>query len=138
MGWHDTSIHAITFAPEQHEFILDLDYIFAWVEPEAPSPGYSFWISPATLVFKDVRNFSANLGDPLGPLIMHVAREEQTGSDSLEWSWTMDLLHGKVTFSASGYIQYTRKLPIKCQSQELSLAERGGISFDRPSTLLVQ
>lgn len=141
MGWHDVLVHAITFAPERYEFILDIDYIFAWVEPEPPSPGYSFWISPATLVFRNIWDFNADFGDPLGLQIMHVARDgarvpkNSNFVDGTEWTWTLDLFQGGITFASTGFDQYTRRKPVRLSSQQFSLEERGGISFARPSEM---
>ena len=140
MGWHDVYIHAVTFAPEAHEFILDIDYIFAWVEPEPPSPYYSFWISPATLVFRNVTNFQAEIGDPLGLQIMGITRSNPHEpmnakyiDDKTTWAWSIDLLQGGIGFESTGYTQFTRREPARISSaQKLSSQERGGISFEQP------
>jgi hypothetical protein len=52
LNWHDCKIHAMAFVAEenfQHEFVLDVDYIFEWVCETAL---IHFWMSPATLVFE--------------------------------------------------------------------------------------
>ena len=36
--------------------LFDLDYIVEWVRPTPPERLLGFWISPATLVFHDVRH----------------------------------------------------------------------------------
>ena len=143
MGWHDVMIHAITFCPEDYEFVLDVDYMFAWVDPEPPSPGYSFWMSPATLVFQNVNNFKAQIEDPLGLTIMDISRKDPRPPKNVEyislkteWTWTIDLLQGRVEFSAAGYRQYTRRTPIRASQQRFSAENRGGISFDRPEELI--
>jgi hypothetical protein len=140
MGWHDVLIHAITLDSEKQEFTLDLDYIFAWVEPEPPSPYYSFWISPATLVFANIGDFKANLAEPPGITILGIERSEPRPLSYTEvpreWTWTMNLLQGEITFKATGFKQYTRKSPVRCKAQRLSLEERGGISFTRPAELI--
>ena len=140
MGWHDVYIHAVTFAPEAHEFILDIDYIFAWVEHEQPSPYYSFWISPATLVFRNVCEFQAEFGDPLGLQVMgitrsdpHEPRNAKYIDDKTAWAWSIDLLQGEIRFESTGYTQFTRREPVRVSSaQNLSSQARGGISFERP------
>jgi hypothetical protein len=98
MGWHDVKIHAITFVPEVYEFVLDIDYIFAWVEPEPPSPCYSFWISPATLVFRNIPQFQADFSEPLDLQILGIERKDPRVprnaiyiKDKTEWTWTIDL-----------------------------------------------
>jgi hypothetical protein len=142
MGWHDVVIHAITFRPEVYEFVLDVDYIFAWVDPQPPSPYFSFWISPATLVFQNVVNFKAQMEDPLGLQIMGISRKDPRpprNADSIplktEWTWTIDLLQGEIEFSSAGFCQYIRRSPIRVSAQHFSLEERGGISFERAGTL---
>jgi hypothetical protein len=142
MGWHDVTIYAITFHPEAFEFVLDVDYIFAWVDPEPPSPGYSFWISPATLVFQNVTDFKARVEEPLGLQIMDINRKDPRPPKNAaylpsktEWKWTVDLLQGEIEFSSIGYCQYTRRKPIRVSSQQLTLEERGRISFDRPDAV---
>ena len=142
MGWHDVVIHAITFQPEKYEFILDIDYIFAWVEPEPPSPGFSFWVAPATLVFENTWDFRAELSDHLGfqiglqmqGITRKVGRAPKTPAfvnTQTGWTWTIELVQGEISFSASGFSQYIRRNPIRVSSQQFSLQERGGISFER-------
>jgi hypothetical protein len=137
MGWHDVTIHAITFEPERFEFILDIDYIFAWVNPEPPSLSYSFWISPATLVFHNVGNFCADIDGPLGLEILSLTRKDPRPPKNAEfinlkteWTWTLELVRGEVVFPSVGFTQFTRQKPVR-NSQYFSHQERGGISFDR-------
>ncbi len=142
MGWHDVAIHAITFRPEVYEFVLDVDYIFAWVDPEPPSAYFSFWMSPATLVFQNVIGFKAHFEDPLGLQILDISRKDPRPPKNAhqiplktEWTWTIDLVQGEMEFSAAGFCQYTRRKPVRCASQEFSLEQRGPVSFDRPESL---
>jgi hypothetical protein len=139
MGWHDVTIHAITFCPKAYEFVLDVDYIFAWVHPEPPSPGFSFWVSPATLVFQNVINFKAQIEDPMGLQIMDINRKEPRPPKNadhipqkIEWTWTIELLQGDIEFSSVGFRQYTRRKPVRIPAQQFSTDERGPVSFDRP------
>jgi hypothetical protein len=143
MGWHDVTIHGITFCPEDYEFVLDVDYMFAWVDPEPPSPGYTFWMSPATLVFQNVNNFKARIEDPLGLTIMDVERKDPRPPKNVEhipfkteWTWKIDLLQGEIEFSAVGYRQYTRRKPVRHSTQRFSPEERGSVSFERPEGFL--
>lgn len=46
------------------------------------------------------------------------------------YSWTIDLLVGHIKFKSSGYTQMVRSKPIYMDSLWLSLAERGGVSFE--------
>jgi hypothetical protein len=144
MGWHDVVIHGLTCSPSEYELTLDIDYIFEWVQPEPPAIHYSFWIAPATLVFRNVSNFEASLDGPLGFQIMELARENPREpvnaryiESKIEWTWTVNLLQGEFKFWSVGYSQYTRRRPIRAGTQYFSLQERGGINFDRPEIPLI-
>src|SRR5260221_10243754 len=63
MGWHDCHIYAVAFLPETFEFVLDLDYICKWVNPKPPAENFSFWVSPATLVFENVHDLELDTFD---------------------------------------------------------------------------
>jgi hypothetical protein len=54
MGWHDVRIHSMAFRLDAFELYFDIDYPFAWVDPEPPSNSYTFWVSPCTWVFSNV------------------------------------------------------------------------------------
>ena len=43
MGWHDTFIHAISFS-EDSKFLLDIDYIFKWIDPVKEETYFKFWL----------------------------------------------------------------------------------------------
>ncbi|MEU0559476.1 hypothetical protein [Dactylosporangium sp. NPDC006015] len=74
MGWHDCRVHAVsvgvyddaTLPPAR--LLLDLDYIVRWVEPAGDGEPFSFWISPATLVFEEAWNITSRIG-PLHDLM---------------------------------------------------------------------
>ena len=55
MGWHDCRIYKI-FVSKDLE--LDIDYIFRWNEPELEGMPFTFWVAPATLVFKAIKNLT--------------------------------------------------------------------------------
>jgi hypothetical protein len=136
MGWHDVVIHSFTYQPYSGELLFDIDYIFAWVEPEPPSSGYTFWVAPVTLVFKNMCEFIAELEGPLPLEVMHISRKDPRPPknaahvEGTEWTWTLELQQGRINFAAVGYTQFTRRRPIRTESQSFSLGERGGISFD--------
>lgn len=134
MGWHDVFIHACSFQPEERELLLDIDYIFAWVDPEPPAPYFTFWIAPSTLVFDDVHDFKAELGEPLGLQIMDLNRIDAHTPFASTWTWKLELLQGKMEFLSTSFSQYTRKAPIHHRFQSLTLAERGGVSFLRSTS----
>ena len=138
MGWHDVHIHAIAFSTESHELLFDIDYIFAWVNPEAPKMHFTFWMAPCTLIFANVHSFTAEIGWGLGLEVSQVEREEAgrpKNADHIkrekEWKWTFECQEGSFSFHAVGYRQITRNRPIRAKAQSFEWDQRGGISFAR-------
>jgi hypothetical protein len=140
MGWHDSFIHAFAFRPESFELLLDIDYILKWVEPGGDQY-FSFWVAPATLVFWNVSDLEIDLAPITGIEVLDIARESAGPPRNAahigvaeEWRWTIDCTAGEITLRSAGYSQYFRKMPRLQRQQALSLAERGGYSFERPDT----
>jgi hypothetical protein len=138
MGWHDVHIHAIAFSTVTHELLLDIDYMFAWVDPEAPEVHYTFWMAPCTLVFANVHSFAAEIETGLGLEVSHVEREDAgrpKNADYIkrekEWKWTFNCQEGVFSFHAVGYQQITRSRPVRAKSQSFEWEGRGGVSFAR-------
>ena len=139
MGWHDVVVHALAFDTERHELLLDIDYIFAWVDPFPPSPYFSFWLAPATLVFRDVWEMKMQYDASLGFQLQGIGRGEvrvrphpHPEGRKEEWRWSLDGNEGELSFWATGCSQFTRLRPTHHASgQSYRLSERGGISFDR-------
>jgi hypothetical protein len=124
--------------------LLDIDYLFAWVEPESKGKGYSFWIAPCTLVFHSVTQLHVNSRQTMCvdyvPQIMKVTRTPVPSDDPQppapsEWLWTLELVEGEITFISTGYTQYVRRYPLHAHAQVLTHSERGGISFHCPEKL---
>jgi len=138
MGWHDVHIHSIAFQPEVYELHFDIDYMFAWVDPEPPDTHYSFWIAPCTWAFENVYNFKANIDWGLGLEISSVSREfigKPKNANHIqrdkEWKWILDCQEGELSFISVGYKQFVRNEPIRFSSQKFDWAERNGISFNK-------
>lgn len=138
MGWHDVVVHALGFDAAGSELLLDLDYLFAWVEPEPPSAYFSFWIAPATLVFQQVWDMKMNYDASLGFQLLEIQRGEERACPHApsrqEWHWMLEGVEGHISFWAGGYTQHTRRHPQHHERQSLSLVQRGGFSFDRPES----
>ncbi len=142
MGWHDAHIHAIAFLPDSAELIFDLDYILQWV-PQGPTEPFNFWIAPATLVFKGVFGMRGNLGVNQGmmdfPTILNITQETTEPPELRQlhnWKYQIEFDQGELSFHAVGFSQFFRVKPaFKSDSQYLSFEDRGGISFDRPTSL---
>jgi hypothetical protein len=138
MGWHDVHIHAIAFSTETHEILMDIDYMFAWVDPEAPDRHYTFWMAPCTLIFSNVHGFTANIEWGLGLEISDVSREDIESpqnadhiKEDKEWKSEFDCQEGALSFHSVGFVQITRRPPKRAKSQFFRWDERGRISFYR-------
>lgn len=138
MGWHDASVHAMAFSTDTFELLLDIDYIYAWVDPQPPEEHFTFWVSPCTLVFSNVYDFSAAIELSQGFEISDLSRIDETrpkNSDHIkrekEWKWIFDCHQGEFSFRSVGFQQITRKKPIRIKAQSFSWEERGNPCFDR-------
>src|SRR5215831_20800336 len=135
MTWHDVKIHAMALNPYRKgkmffttgELVFDIDYILKWVQT-ADKP-YGFWVAPATLVFNNVTQVTMHsfFPDPVWE-IDDIQREEVKPASVRTWLWK--IWDGELSFRSTGFSQYIRKEPVLQDQQELSLRERGGISFE--------
>jgi hypothetical protein len=138
MGWHDAAIHGLALHTEGESetllsrLLVDLDYIVRWVHPVPPDGYFSFWVSPATLVFDDVWDLEADIdckGVVPGLEIADLHRlMPDDGRNNLP-RWHIEGHAFDMRFRASGYHQYLRRAPVLIPRQSLSLAERGGLAF---------
>ncbi|GAA4832106.1 hypothetical protein [Kitasatospora terrestris] len=136
MEWHQVTIHGLCVQPGAADgalprLMLDIDYIIRWVYPVEPEKHFTFWISPATLVFEDVRDVVGDLsftGLPLSLDIDQLRRADpQDGEDAPHWhieGQSFDL-----RFRASGFRQYLRQVPQHSPRLVLAPDARGGIAF---------
>ena len=134
MGWHDAMIYAFAFITEnpegQTDLLLDIDYIFDWIHPVAPAVNYKFQVAPCTLVFHNISDLVIDISTSrLWQIDLEIdnlyfeAEEERT-------YWVIETHRGYIRFEATGYTQYVRQRPkYTGGSQQLTLAERGGVSF---------
>jgi hypothetical protein len=136
MGWHDNPIHAIAFASDSRELLLDIDYILKWEQPRAGKKHFRFWIGPATLVFENVAELSLSHEYYGGVTILSIEREEyqkeKWPASKRLWKWNFDCVEGSWMIAASGYRQFIRRQPVLLDTQVLKLADRGGYSFECP------
>ena len=137
MGWHDVHVHAVAFRPETFELWLDIDYIFSWVDPQGSETHYSFWVAPATLVFENVYNLKFDIESPDGDMSLQgiersaASTPRNAVTKHTEWRWQLDFNEGQMTLRSVGYSQFTRRPPVLVRAQQLTLEQRGGVSFDR-------
>jgi hypothetical protein len=61
MGWHDARIWGIAMNADNYEFLVDLDYIFQWMQLEDTKTKFEFRIAPVTLVFENAHEIVFDL-----------------------------------------------------------------------------
>jgi hypothetical protein len=145
MGWHDSYIYAISFGVN-YELILDIDYIFKWVQPTESNEYFKFLVSPCTLVFENVHDlkFDIEISEPFELQISDITRnnpQRPINADYIkretEHHWRIETQQGDITLKSVGYKQYVRQQPILQDSQLIGFTDRGKTSFDRTTTLIV-
>ncbi|RDX38222.1 hypothetical protein DZA50_00770 [Kangiella sp. HD9-110m-PIT-SAG07] len=135
MGWHDSKIWGFLTDSEAFEFMIDLDYIFNWVQPKKNEIYFKFWVAPVTMVFENAYDVVFDLESRQGEievadLYMENERKTPNGRFS-EYDFRFDCQEGKIKVSATGFKLYVRKPPILLDGQTIDYKERGGICFDR-------
>ena len=143
MGWHDATVwgmafvHSPTFGAPG-ELALDIDYIVQWINPVPPDEYFTFAVAPATLVFHDVWSAHGDFDafDTVAFEIDSIERGEPEDEKQREQDvrpWKIDGSLG-LSVVASGFRQHFRSRPIgPLRHKNLSLEERGGVSFARPT-----
>lgn len=140
MGWHDARVYAIAFSPEKFEIAFDIDYILQWVHPKQNETFFSFWVSPATLVFGNIYDIEFKVDSYSGGLEIDAITRESIGAPrnaqctgkNEEWAWTIECQEGEIKFRSTGYKQYLRAEPV-LGGQTLSLETRK-MAFDYGGT----
>jgi hypothetical protein len=134
MGWHDCKLYGIAFNDEKFEMAFDIDYIIEWVR-QTNGSSYKFWVSPVTLIFKNVYNLEVNVTS-LNFTIQDISRRNPSIpknakhiNENVEYDWTIELAEGEINFNSVGYTQYSRTPPVLLDEQHINPNERGGISF---------
>jgi hypothetical protein len=91
-------------------------------------------VSPATLVFEDVARLEGDLGLWNGGQSLFSIERGECEHDGRTW-WTLgSAIRGDAAdlrVLAHGYVQYLRSRPVHLQGDRLTIAERGGVSFDQ-------
>jgi len=142
MGWHDANIYGMVIENNDNpsaDFLLDIDYIFKWVNPVPPAQNYTFWIAPCTLIFKECFDLNIECDTGGGYLelfeIEDLCLNEKTEQEKnrFVYKWTIELQQGVIELKSYGLEQVVRQKPAHVKNQVLSLGERGGINFGRKS-----
>ncbi len=124
MGWHDNPIWAMSL---DDDVKFDLDYLLKWVKPPNNIGGYKFWISPATLVFKNPTNFKVEMETDFvnGLEIADIERKIENGKTQ----FVIEAQEGRILIETEEFTQIIRRPPTLQTSQMLNDIERGPISF---------
>jgi len=143
MGWHDANIYGMIIEkgedPWQGNLMFDIDYIFEWVHPIPPQQLFAFWVAPCTLIFRDVYELRMDIdqqGNSLDLFDFHsisLLSKNELENGTIVYEWLLELHIGEIQFKSLGFEQIVRMAPIYTNGQVLSLDERGGISFSKPS-----
>lgn len=133
MDWHDGFIYAFSFG-ENYQFLLDIDYIFKWVEARKK---YKFWVSPCTLVFENAYDIIIDIESSSGGLdidnIIRQNPQRPKNADFIkretEFDWIIETQQGSISFKSVGFKQYVRQTPKLLNNQFIGVTDRGGVSF---------
>ncbi len=139
LSWHDNYIHGFAIREEQYEadLVLDLDFVLGCNSDEPTSLKY--WLSPASLTFKDVTNLKIQIDWATnGPgFAIHCASIDSIVRtcevDPLACcsrrthQWRIDInwpKNGFIEFSASGFVQTLRSKSVLWGSDLLPASQR--------------
>lgn len=126
MGWHDCHIYKIRLTENLE---LDIDYILKWNHPDMEGLPFTFWVAPATLVFKKIRNIQIEINTAFEEAI-EIEDIELNKTDNM-LQWTIMTHQGELEFVADGYTQWIRQEPFLQFGQTISNIERYGFSLDQ-------
>ncbi|MEX6690889.1 hypothetical protein QTN47_25495 [Danxiaibacter flavus] len=123
MGWHDNQIYKMRLTDDLE---MDIDYIVKWNQPDLEGLPFTFWVAPATLVFKNIRNlrFEFSIGFENSFEIEDIIRANKN-------QWTVITRQGDIQFASEGFVQFIRQDPSFQFGQTISYVERYGYSLDR-------
>lgn len=127
--FHDCQIFAM--APEGDDLVMDIDYMFEWIELKEGESGFIHPISPCTLHFKNVEDFGMSFEGsfPETALIMQDFEEVENKFFPDQHIYNIVCLGGNFILRCDGFEMIVRQKPILLKSQCLTLVQRGGISF---------
>ena len=124
MGWHDNPIYAMSF---DEDVKFDIDYLFKWVNPIPPNSNYRFWISPATLIFKNPTKFKVEIETDFvdGLEIADIEKEQIEGKTN----YIIETQEGRIEIQTEKFVQIIRRPPSLQIFQHLPKIERSEICF---------
>jgi len=126
MGWHDCRIYKIRLTDNLE---LDIDYILQWNKPDIEGLPFTFWVAPATLVFKKISNIQFEIDTAFDEAV-EIEDIELSKSDN-KLQWTIITQQGDIEFEADGFTQWIRQEPFFQFGQTISYIERCGFSLEQ-------
>lgn len=126
MGWHDCLIYKIHHTEDLE---LDIDYILQWNKPDLEGLPFTFWVAPATLAFKRVKNLDFEFDTAFHEEIEIEDIERQLGENGTTWAIITE--KGDLKFMSEGYEQFIRQEPFFQFGQTIPKIERNGLSLER-------
>jgi hypothetical protein len=135
MGWHDATLWAMMANPPDFEFLIDLDYIFKWVNPKPWETYFKFWVAPATMMFENVHDVKINIESSQGIIeIADLLRENPHRTPNGKFTahtYRFECQEGEISLIATGFKMFVRRMPELLEKQRYELAQRQGIGFSR-------
>jgi len=126
MGWHDAQIYKMALGKDLE---FDIDYIFKWNQPELEGLPFTFWVAPATLVFKKAKILSFDFELAMEDVFeIDYIEREVTGE---KITWLIVTQRGEIEFTCEGFDQYIRQKPLLQFGQTVPYRERMGTSLER-------
>ncbi len=126
MGWHDCNVYKLRLTEDLE---LDIDYIFQWNKPDLEGLPFTFWVAPATLVFKEIRNLTFDFATGFEDAF-EIEEIERTTSEN-QYQWTIITRQGDFQFTCNGFEQFIRQDPFFEFGQAISYIKRNGYSLER-------
>ncbi len=132
-------IYGFGFSEDNFELYLDIDY----VKDCKLDGNSSFVLASSTLVFKNVNDLKIDLAHySLAIVIDDIIRQNPCKPknakyvEGIEYDWNIETINGCISFKSIGLDLYIRNTTPYGINSELTLTERGGISFSKEGKLL--
>ncbi|AEL25330.1 hypothetical protein [Cyclobacterium marinum] len=126
MGWHDCRIYKIRLTENLE---LDIDYILQWNKPDIEGLPFTFWVAPATLVFKNINNIQFEIDTAFHKGVEIEDIELKKLDNKIQW--TIITQQGDIEFTSDGFTQWIRQEPFFQFGQTISYIERYGFSLEQ-------
>jgi hypothetical protein len=111
------------------DLALDIDYILQWNQPDIEGLPFTFWIAPATLIFKHVQNLILEIDTTFTEAYEIDDIEKRVTETGI--TWTIITQRGYIEFTSEGYEQFIRQDPSFQFGQTIPYIERHGVSLER-------